>query len=261
MIRRAAELSAADADADERISEDELIRIAAELGLPARHVRQALLELPAGPADRSFLGRALGPARARGVRVVASDAELIFHRLEEYLTTREYLRPLRRQQRRGWYAPAEDPISKIVRVFSRPAGRYYMARATRVALTVEPLEPGTAHVGLEVDLTGRRREDAVGGATVGGLIGIGLGFGVGAVVAGGAGEVAGIAAGTLSFGGTIAAGVAMARAVFRRRIIDARLEIEGLLDRLERDESLDPPPAPWRRRVRGLFSRPGPHPR
>ena len=47
VIRRAAELSADEADSrDESLSEEEAVRIATELGLPARYVRQALFELP-----------------------------------------------------------------------------------------------------------------------------------------------------------------------------------------------------------------------
>ena len=46
VIRRAAELYTAETDADERLSESEVLRIADELGLPGRHVRQALYELP-----------------------------------------------------------------------------------------------------------------------------------------------------------------------------------------------------------------------
>ncbi len=257
VIRRAAELYAADAEADERISEEELLRIASEIGLSARHVRQALLELPDASAGYSLLDRICGPAAAAGTRVIASDPDRVHRRLDEYLTTREYLHPLRRQQRRGWYAPAEDAISKIARVISRPKRRFHLARARRVLLAVEPLERDTAHVRLEVDLADRRRATATAGIGVGGLFGALLGGALAAAVGPAAADLAGSAGGTvaavLTFGGamsaSVTAGLAAARARFRRQRAAARLEVEGLLDRLERDDSLDPPPAPWRRRL------------
>ncbi|HEX6938992.1 MAG TPA: hypothetical protein VF158_06230 [Longimicrobiales bacterium] len=258
MIRRAAELYAADAEADERISEEELLRIAAELGLPPRHVRQALLELPDAPADASLLDRLCGPAAVRGTRVVVRDADLTYRRLDEYLTTREYLQPVRRKVRRGWYTPAGDFVSKIARGLSRPKGRFHLARARGVALAVEPLDARSAHVRLDVDLSGRRREAVAAGATGGGIVGAALGAGLAAVAAGAGADIAGpygaAAAGMLAFGGglctSLAAGIAIARAHFRKQLSSARLEVEGLLDRLERGEPLEPPPAPWRRRLR-----------
>lgn len=265
VIRRAAELYAADADAAERISEDDLLRIAAELGLPERHVRQALLEVRTSPAESSALDRLLGPAAASGTRVVRGEADRVFDRLHDYLTTREYLRVLRRQGGVALFEPADDAISKMARIFSRPSGRHHLARAHRVRLAVNALEPGTAHVRLEIDLGDRRRNHAISGAGLGGALGVSVGGGLAAVAAVAAADVAGdagaIAAAALTFGGTFtalaSAGLALARARFRRRLDAARLEIDGLLDRMESGESLDPPPAPWRHRLlTGLSPRP-----
>lgn len=263
VIRRAAELAAADADADERIPEDEVLRIASEIGLPARHVRQAMLELPTERGARTWLDRTVGPAVVGGVRVVAGRPEPLYRRLEDHLTTREYLQPLRRQHGRGWYAPADDAISKIARGFSRPASRHYLARARRVMLAVEPIGPDSAHVRLDVDLADRRRVDGITGGVLGGLAGVVVGSGL-AIAAGGAvgdafGSAGGVAAAVLAFGGTatasVSAGFALARARFRRRLAAARLEITWMLDRIEQGEPLDPPPAPWRRRLRDGLSR------
>lgn len=266
VIRRAAELYAADADADERISEEELLRIASELGLPTRHVRQALLELPGAPSRPSLLDRFYGPATVTGARAVPGDADTLFRRLEDYLTTKEYLHPLRWERRRAWYAPADDPISKIARAVSRPGGRYHLARARRATLAVEPLERGTAHVRLDLDLSDRRKGSVAAGTTAGGLIGALAGAGLALAAAPAAAElagpVAGAAAGLFAFGGTLTtsltAALAMARTRFRGRLAAARLELDGLLDRLERGQPLDPPPAPWRRRLGARLTGPLP---
>jgi hypothetical protein len=36
---------------------------------------------------------------------------------------------------------------------------------------------------------------------------------------------------------------------FKTRMAAAKLELDGLLDRAERGDRLEPPPAPWRRRL------------
>lgn len=259
VIRRAAELYAAEADADERISEEELLRIASEIGLPSRHVRQALLELSDAPAGGSLLDRLCGPAMVRGVRVVPRDADLIYRSIDEYLTTREYLHPLRKKERGGWYAPAEDFISQVARTFTRHKGRFKLATARGVSVSVEPLDARAAHVRMEVDLTVQRRSAVAVGATMGGIFGTALGGGLAAVAAGAGVELAGpigaAVAGVVAFGGSlsssVAAGVAIARSQFRKKFEWARIEVEGLLDRLEHGESLVPPPAQWRRRLLG----------
>lgn len=263
VIRRAAELSAADAEAEEHLSEDELLRIAAELGLSARHVRQALLELPDTQAEDSVLSRICGPGSVSVSRVVPSVPELALSRLDEYLATREFLRPLRRQPGRIWYAPADDVVSSIARAFSRPSGKFHLARARRTALAVQPLEPGWSLVRLELDLSDRRKGVAAAGTTVGALFAVPTGIALGAAAGAAAGDLLGsaaaVAAGVLTGGSILATGVAVglgiARASLRRRLAAARMEVEGLLDRLEHDERLEPPPTPWRRRLRAKIAR------
>ncbi|HEX7051507.1 MAG TPA: hypothetical protein VF188_14975 [Longimicrobiales bacterium] len=265
VIRRAAELYASEADAEERISEAELFRIAAELGLPSRHVRQALIELPTG-AEASLLDQLCGSAVVAAARIVPGDAERTAARLEEYLTSHEYLQLQRRQPGRSWYAPAEDAISKIARNFSRPKARCHVARARRTLVAVQPVDADASGIRVEIDLTNHRKT-AVGGATslcggLGALIGAGLAFAAGSAAGDLAGTAAAVSAATLTFGGAtatgIAAGIAVARAGFRRRVAAARTELEGLLDRLERGGPLEPPPAPWRRRLRARLA-PRPH--
>jgi len=52
-----------------------------------------------------------------------------------------------------------------------------------------------------------------------------------------------------AFAGSVTAGLAATRAAFRSRLAGARFELEGLLDRAEHSQSLEPPPAPWRKRL------------
>jgi hypothetical protein len=50
---------------------------------------------------------------------------------------------------------------------------------------------------------------------------------------------------------TFAASFSAAASRFRNRVHAAKLELASLLDRLEHGERLEPPPAPWRRRLFG----------
>lgn len=262
VIRRAAELSAADAEAEEHLSEDELLRIASELGLSARHVRQALLELSDAPAEESVLARICGPGSVSASRAVPSEPEAALARLDEYLATREYLQPLRRQPGRVWYAPADDVVSNIARAFSRPSGKFHLARARRTALVVQPLEPGWSLVRLDLDLSDRRKGAATAGATLGALLAAPTGIALGVAAGVAAGDVLGgavaLAAGIVTGGSILATGIAtglaLARASLRRRLAAARMEIEGLLDRLEHGDTLEPPPKPWRRRLQAKLA-------
>ncbi|HEY8468004.1 MAG TPA: hypothetical protein VIL18_00110 [Longimicrobiales bacterium] len=257
VIRRAIELYTARADAEERVSEEEVLRIGAELGLPADLVRQALYETPA-EIDPSLADRFIGPGTVSVGRVLPLADRDAAARLEEYLSTREYLVLRRRQQSVAYFEPAEDTISKMARALSRPARNWYLARARRVTLAVRPLEPGRSHVRIDMDLGNRRSEAAVNGLVGGGVLGIALG-GAGALAASlGLADTLGTTLATAAsafaavagLGGGLWAGVAAAAAGYRRRLAAARVEVEGLLDRLERGERLEPPPAPWRRLLR-----------
>ncbi|MGD8277486.1 MAG: hypothetical protein PVH00_05640, partial [Gemmatimonadota bacterium] len=132
VIRRAAELSAAEPDgADDSMSEDEVIRIATEIGLPARHVRRALYELPALEDNESDSHWFPEPLLV-STRVVPGRSDQLLRQIEDYLSTREYLQVVRRRAGRSFLMPADDAISNLVRGLARPSRRSQMARARRV---------------------------------------------------------------------------------------------------------------------------------
>lgn len=259
VIRRAAELSAVEAEdgADEMLSEEEVLRIATELGLPDRNVRRALYELPdlgaAATADSWF-----GPALLTATRVVPGQSDLMRGRIEEYLTTREYLQIVRQRQGRTFLMPAEDAISNLARGLLRPSRRFHLSRARRVVMGVRPLDEGNAHVHIATDMSDQRKTAIRTGAFFGITGGLVLG-GAGVALASMIGlppvveSAAQIAAFATGFGGTLAGALAAGRAAFRRKLTAARVELEGLLDRAEHGDRLDPPPAPWRRRLQQRF--------
>lgn len=257
VIRRALELYAAQSDAEDRLSESEVLRIGAELGLPAALVRQALYELPERDEPPSFVRRVFGPGSVAASRVVPGDASATLNRLQDYLTTREYLQVRRMQPGRLWLEPADDTISTVARALSRPSGRWHVARAERVWVSARQLEEGRVHVRMEVSMDNRRRAYLISGITTGSIVGLVVGAPAAVVMAAGLAEalgpvgsvIAGVAAGAAAFAAGLRATIAVTASRFKQRLEAARFEVDGLLDRLERGQLLDPPPAPWRRRL------------
>jgi hypothetical protein len=255
VIRRAAELTLrdADADADEQLSEEEVLRIATELGLPAHHVRRALFELPELATSPRWYDRYFGPSIFSVGREVPGQPGPLLRRLEEYLVTREYLQIVRRRGDNLALIPADDTISSLARTFFRPGHRHHIAGATRVMVSAHALPDDGAHLRIDIDLTADRSSGVKNGATVGIVGGAIVGALAAGLVGGFVPPVAGVVPEVLAFGGgvaaTFAASFSAAAARFRRRAFAARLEVAGLLDRLEHGERLEPPPAPWRRRL------------
>lgn len=243
VIRRATELTLAEADRHDQISEEELVRIAAELGLATQHVRQALHERASLRAPRRWYDRWFGsPLLAEG-RVIDGRADATLRGLEQYLCTREYLQVVRRRSQEIALIPAEDTISRVARVFMRPSGRFRLARAERVVLAVRPLEGESAHVRLETDFSGARSGYVTSGSLVGGMLGLLVGT---IIELGSGGTGLGFVGGALGGAGV---GLGVAARSFRNRIGLARREIAHLLDRVETGQRLEPPPPPWRRNL------------
>ncbi|HUG42541.1 MAG TPA: hypothetical protein VMM12_18905 [Longimicrobiales bacterium] len=263
VIRRAAELAAQEADADERLSELEVLRIAEELGLPGHHVRRALYELPRTIEEEpGVLTRWYGDAAVTGTRIVPGPPDRVLARLEEYLVTREFLQVLRKQSGRATFQPADDAISNVARAVRRRQGQWQIARARRVLLDVRPMPGQASHVRLDIELGHHRNRAVTWGLVGGALLGIPLAAGaffpVGHMVLPVLGDAAaygaGLLAGATTFVASVAGGIAVARHRFRTRLDSARLELAGLLDRLEGGGRLDPPPAPWLRSLRSRIA-------
>lgn len=251
VVRRAAELAASELDAQDRLSEEEVVRIAAELGLPAHHVRRALYELPQGEAA-SFLDRITGLPVNTATRTVPGEAHVVLERLEEHFTTEEYLRTLRRREGYALFGPAEDTLSRIARSVRGSSSRE-LCRAKELGVSVRALGGGQSHVRIDADVSNRR----------GGAVAAGFWAGVAAFL----GSATVVAAATVPFlppglvepaiatafgGGAVVGawgGVKVARARLSRFLQAVGTETEGLLDRLERGEPLRAPPAPWRKRL------------
>ncbi|MEX2281564.1 MAG: hypothetical protein WEE89_03635 [Gemmatimonadota bacterium] len=264
VIRRAIDISLSEQDAKDQLSESELIKIAEELGLSERHVRQALYERPHDePVPDAFLDRYFGPASVVALRAVPCEVVTAHARLEDYLVTREYLQIRRRQGPNAFFEPADDAFSSIARAFSRPSGRFHIARVQRAYLTVRPLDSGWCHVRLQMSYPEQRKGQATTAILAGSLFGVLTG----GLVAGAVGsaistDVLQIAAaavtGVVSGGGVFVGVWAAFRKEYQKWLGRSRDEAEAVLDRLEHGDDLRPPTSPWLRRLqsklRGLGS-------
>ncbi|HSJ09757.1 MAG TPA: hypothetical protein VK928_07570, partial [Longimicrobiales bacterium] len=191
-------------------------------------------------------------------RPVPGQAPTTMRRIEDYLVTREYLQIVRRRGTSLAFVPADDTISSVARAFTRSANRHFVSRATRVVVGVEPMPDQTSHVRFEMDLSEARQSAVKTGMTLGIMGGLLTGSVAAALLAPGVAplpEVLGVAPSVIAFlgglGGTTAASFSVAARRFRERAAAARLELNGMLDRLEHGERLEPPPAPWRRKLFG----------
>lgn len=262
VVKRAAELAAQEGDAEEQLSEEEVVRIAAELGLSERHVRQALLEGAQEQPEPTFLDRQLGATRIMATRAVPMPPDEARRALEDYLVTREYLQVVRRQSAGLSFEPADDVVSKVARGLSR-SKKHCLAAAQGVELVVRELEPGWSHVRLRAVYPDARKIH-IGGATAGAIflgvpVATAVGVGIGALASGPLVDPVAIGVGAFT-GISVLAGAAagfwkIARHNFRAWRERTINEANGVLDRLEKGEELRPPPSPWLRKLQLKFGR------
>lgn len=253
VIRRAAELAASDPDVGENaLSEAELYRIAGEVGLSEGHVRRALVDVRTGAEGGGLVQRVFGPSKIRAARVVPGGRDGIAAELDEFFVASQLLQPVRRGPDVLQYRPAVDWASQLARAASFSSRKYYVASAKSVEVRLQQVDDGRTFVEILID-PGTRGDD-IAGAVVGG------GFGAGA-----AGSLAGLAlAAAAPVGLAVGVGVAVGAGAWsgitylvgrthKKKVQEVRMEIEGVLDALELGDSLEPPPASWRRWVKRHF--------
>lgn len=255
VIRRAAELAASEPEGgDAGLTERDLFRIAAEVGLDERFVRKALADVRGSPAPATTpLSRLYGPLALTAYRVVPGTAEKLAGVIDEFMVAGQLLQSVRQSPSMLQYRPAVDWASQIARAASSTSRKYYVASAKRVEVRLQAVDELRTMVELEVEPG--TRDDYLAGGIIGGLSGgavLGAGLAMAIVATGGAaalGVAVGVASGSATLGGIVWA----TGHRHRRRLLEVRAEMEGILDRLEAGESLEPPPPSWRRWVRRHF--------
>ena len=175
-------------------------------------------------------------------RVVPGNQHDVELNLEAYLREKELLKPVRSQRGRSLWEPAGGLLSSMRRAMDVGGHGYVLAKARRLQVAVEPLESGWSLVTLTADIANLRNETAGGWMFGMGMASIGPSIGL--VVATGGAALAFLGAAAL-----IGGGAATARFAARRHVQKEREKLElamlGLLDRLERGETLEPAGEPW----------------
>jgi hypothetical protein len=235
IIQRAAELQAGELDTGEALTEAELLKLGAEVGIDGRYLRQALFEEQAGtgPGERGFLAKWIGPGRVAASRVVPGARAGVEQALEQWMAESEALTVKRRMADRTVWERQRGFFAEMKRGFGVGGRPYHLAKkAGDVTVAVTQLEPGYCHVALEADVSDARAAAATGGgAAAGGLALVAAGLFALPVEAVGSFALLAL----LPLGGAALAPVLAARA-FRRRAATVQLALEQVLDRLERGE-------------------------
>jgi hypothetical protein len=253
VIRRAAELAAWEPEAGENaLSEAELFRIAREVGLSEQHVRRALAEVHAGLSGHGPLDRIFGPGVLQSSRIVPGTPRELVSKIDDFLAGTQLLEAVRRGVDILQYRPALDWASKLARAASFTSRKYFVASAKSVEVHLEVVDDERTLVELVVD-PGTRRDSLVAAALGGGTAGVAAGLAVGA-------SVVAVAPLLVASGVGVALGAGAAYAVtyavgthHKQKLREVQAEVEEILDRLEAGESLEPPPASWRRWVKRQF--------
>lgn len=233
IIQRAAELQAGEMDTGEGMTEPELLKLGAEVGIDGRFLRQALYEETAGsgPGEKGLIARWFGPGRVSAGRVVPGERANIEQALTHWMAEGEALAVKRRLPDRTVWDRQRGFFAEMKRNFRVGGKQYHLARALDVTVVVTQLEPGFCHVELSADVSLLRSGAVYAGAAGAALALIGasllamasnapLAFDLMALIPIGAAALTPVLAGRMQ----------------QRRSDEMQLALEQVLDRLEHGE-------------------------
>lgn len=253
VIRRATDLQfRSSTTVTGRLDPTDVVRIGEEVGIEPRYVRQAMAEVqaealvPHAEEDRGLGFRIAGPGMVQASRVVPGDVAAVELNLSSYLKERELLKQVRSRPGRSLWEPAGGLVSSMRRAMDVGGHGYQLAKAKRIHVTADPLESGYTLVTIGADIS-NIRDGSTGGWLGGlGLVSVGAALGLALSTGGAALAVVGAAA-IVGGGGSVA--VLAARADLRKKRQRFELVIQGILDRLERGETLEPDGEPWHQKL------------
>jgi len=230
IIKRAAELQAGEHDVGDGLTNNEVLALGKDVGIPDRYLRQAMLEEQTRIAPDVATGTwawLTGPRSIVAHRVVPGDRAAVERALSRWMTEEELLQPKRHFADRTSWEPKAGAFASIQRAFAGKR-RYSLARAGEITGQVVQLEPGFCLVRLEADLRPERTK-RISGASV--LFVLGWGMTAAAALI-----VPPLALAQLLPGvGLTLGGAAVAR-TYRGANERMQVALEQILDRLERGE-------------------------
>jgi hypothetical protein len=174
IIRRAAELQTAEREIGETLTQDELLSLGREVGIPVRYLQQALLEerSPLGtPSPPGIMDRVAGPGQVTAQRVVPIDADLAEQNLLLWMERNELFCIQRQQRGHITWEPLsgfQAAIRRSAAAFGAGKRPFMLSRAATVSATFLPLESGYTHVTLAADAKKVRTEYLASGSALAG---------------------------------------------------------------------------------------------
>lgn len=229
IIQRAAELQTGERDIGEGLSENELLALGKDVGIPTRYLKQALLEERTRALSATQSGWSwAGPAELAAQRVVPGDRGGVERALSLWMEDQELLRVKRRYPDRTTWEPQVGFMAAMRRGLQSGGKRFALTRALEIVGQVTPLEAGFCHVRLSADVRNIRR------ARLGGAFALVGAAAVSAVVLSTIGILAPYAA--LPAAGFSVAAVAALFAGRHAQLEQIEVGLEQVLDRLERGE-------------------------
>lgn len=230
IIRRAAELQAGEREIGEGLTEDELLHLGREVGIPTPYLQQALAE----ERTRSVVGVEggvvtwlTGPRWIAAQRTLPGEREALEEQLQHWMTESELLTVKRRHPDRTTWEPRRGTVASLKRSLGAGGRQYLLARAREVTTQVIAVDDVRCHVRLVADLSNTRRE-RLNGAAVLAVLGAGA-TAVGFVL--GVAEL--VAAAPAALG--LVAGIGVARGRYGE-VERVHVAAEQVLDRLEHGE-------------------------
>jgi hypothetical protein len=169
VIARAAQLQAGAQDLDEGLTEDDLLRLGGEVGIPAPYLRQALVEERTRvvvPVERGLKAWLAGPRRLVAERTVAGSAAQVRAALEHWMDAGELLVVKRRYPDHVAWEPQKGAMAAFKRGFRFGGREYRLAEARDVVGQVTELAPDRCHVRLVADMGTSQDGYLAGGAVL-----------------------------------------------------------------------------------------------
>jgi hypothetical protein len=243
VLARATELQALGADTPDGLTEEQLMELGREVGIPSEHLRQALAEertRVAVPKDQGVVGSWFGSTVATAQRVVRGTPEQVLAQLDRWMQHAELLRQRRRYADRLTWEARQDFFGNVQALFKFGGRSYALTGAVEIGATAIAVDAERTLVRLDADFTpSRRRSVAWSAVLAGGGVASGAGIvGLASMMPSGS-VLLGAAIGSVwtALGGVAAAGVATSQ---RKRLERGQLALEQILDRLEHGEMKSP---------------------
>lgn len=235
VLQRATEIQAHGRDVGDALTEEEVLALGREVGIPEMHLRQALLEEQTRSVTTEpdgTLDRVIAPAVVASERVVQGTPDEIAGALTTWFQQHEVLVVQRRTPAKITWEQASSFAGAMKRIgwtLSANRSKPFLGKAELVTALITPLEDGYCHVTLVATLRGTRTGYLAGGTTIG----------VMGIAAAGVATVVGAPALLLAAAAlpSVGAGWLVAR-LYRPIAERARLGLLRALDHLERRPAL-----------------------